>query len=99
MRKNCFVRIIEVMLQVIATVIGIMAVLQIFKNYEYKKKLRNKAEIYLSEELGDLQDLRRKVSVLSPETIENETKIKNLLCIMGASLMAFIVVRVFTNED
>ncbi len=99
MSKNCVIRTIEIMLQAIAVISGVIAAIEMFKNYEYKKKLKEKAEVYLDEELGELQDLKRRVSVLSPETEENDKKIKQLLCVMVASLMTFCVVRLFTKED
>ena len=99
MRKNCVVKTIEIILQLIAVISGFIAVMQMFKNHEYKKKLRQKAEIYLDEELGDLQNFKRNVSVMSPETIENETQIKNILFVTVGSLLAFLFIRLFTSED
>lgn len=99
MSKNCVIRTIEIMLQIIAVISGVVAAIEMFKNYEYKKKLKEKAEVYLDEELGELQELDRKVSVLSPETIESDNKVKKLLCVMLASLMSFCIIRLLTKED
>ena len=98
MSKCKVLRTIELILQVVTIISSILAIVSIVKNYKYKSKLREKAQVYLDEELGEFQDVERKVSVFSPEVEEQEGKIKKLLLVASASLISLFVIRVLKRD-
>lgn len=98
MSKSKVLRIIELILQVVTIISSILAIVSMVKNYKYKNKLREKAQAYLDEELGEFQDVERKVSVFSPEVKEQEGKIKKLLIVTSASLISLVAIKILKRD-
>ncbi len=98
MNKSKVLRVIEFILQVLTIVSGILAIVGMVKNYKYKSKLRQKAEIYLDEELGELQDVKRKVAVFSPEVKEQENQIKKLLLITTTGIVSLFIIHILKRD-
>ncbi len=98
MRDNSVIKAFGMVAKIIAVISGVFAIIELVKNYKYKAGLKEKAEIYLDEELGELQEVSRNVSVISPETIENEKKIVKLFLIMGASTLVVLLTKLFDRD-
>lgn len=98
MNKNKVLKVIEFILQVITIISSIVAIMSMVQNYKYKMKLRQKAEIYLDEELGEFQDVKRKISVFSPEVKCKEDQIKKLLMIISTGILSLIAIRILKKD-
>lgn len=98
MSKNKVLRVVEGVLQVVTIISSIVAIINMVKNYKYKMKLRQKAEAYLDEELGEFQDVQRKVRVFSPEVKYKEKQIKKLLMITGTGILSLIAIRILKRD-
>lgn len=98
MKNNKVLRVIECILQVITIISSIVAIVSMIKNYKYKIKLKEKAEVYLDEELGEFQDVKRKISVFSPEVSCNERQIKKLLMVTMTGIVSLITIGILKKD-
>ena len=98
MSKSKVLRIIEVVLQIITIVSSILAIKEMIKTYQYKRKLKEKAKTYLDEELGEFQDIKRKVAVFSPEVKEQECQIKKMLSITVIGIISLFAIDILKRD-
>lgn len=98
MNKSKTLRGIEFILQVVTIASSMIAIISMIKNYKYKIKLRQKAEGYLDEELGEFQDVKRKINVFSPEIKCKEDQIKKLLLITSTGVLSLLLIGVFKRD-
>lgn len=98
MRGHRVLKIIELILQVVTIISSIFAIKEIIKTYQYKCKLREKAKAYLDDELGELQHLKRKVLVFSPELKEQEGQIKKLLSIVIVGILSLFTISTLKRD-
>lgn len=98
MNRNRVLRVIEFILQVMTIISSTVAIISMVKNYKYKMKLRQKAEVYLGEELGEFQDVKRKIGVFSPEVKCNEEQIKKLLMITSTGILSLVAIRILKRD-
>lgn len=98
MRGHRVLKIIELVLQVVTIISSIFAIKEIIKTYQYKCRLREKAKAYLDEELGELQNIKRKVLVFSPEVKEQEGKIKKLLSIVIIGILSLFTISLLKRD-
>lgn len=98
MNRRKTLGVIEFILQVVTIVSSIVAIISMVKNYKYKAKLRQKAEDYLDEEIGEFQDVKRKISVFSPEIKCREDQIKKLLLLTSTGILSLLLIGIFKRD-
>lgn len=89
---------IERVLQIVTILSGIWATVEMVRNYLYKKKLKEKADIYLDEELELEGNIRGPVAVYSPKIKQQEKRIKALLAVTGIGCISAIILNI-VNRD
>ena len=98
MSKSKVLKTVELILQLVTIISSILAIVSMVKNYNYKSKLRKKAQIYLDEELGEFQDVKRRISVFSPEVKEQENIIKRILLITSVSIISLLTIQILKRS-
>lgn len=98
MNRRRTLGVIEFILQVVTIVSSIVAIISMVKNYRYKVKLRQKAEGYLDEEIGEFQDIKRKIRVFSPEIKCREDQIKKLLLLTSTGVLSLLLIGIFKRD-
>ena len=96
MRK--LVNMIEGVLQVVTIVAGIMAIIKMIQSHQHRKALKVKANEYLEDELYELEEVRRDVTVSSPTVQANDEICKKLLYITGVSSLALIIMHAYKED-
>lgn len=95
---NKLLKCIERVLQVITIIIGILAIVEGVRTYLYKKRLKNKANEYLEDELELEGNIRGPVKVFSPTLKEKEDKILKLLAVTGIGCVAVIILNLINRD-
>lgn len=89
---------IERILQIVTIISGIWATVEMIRTYLYKRKLKEKADTYLDEELELEGNIRGPVAVYSPKLKEQENRVKKLLAITGAGCISIIVLNLINRD-
>ena len=88
-------RIIQVM-----TILGcIWAVVEYIQMHTYKKKLRNKADVYLDDELELEGNIGGPISVYSPTLKEKEKRVVKVLMITGIGAIISLILNLINKES
>lgn len=95
---NRLLKWIERVLQIVTILSGIWTTVEMVRNYLYKKTLKEKADIYLDEELELEGNIRGPVSVYSPKIKQQEKRIKGLLAVTGIGCISVVVLNL-VNRD